>query len=115
MDPCAAQEHVPIWVGGRTVRSLRRAAQLADGWCPFAVAPSQAKQWLDQMELPPNFEVVLPPGAHLDPINDPNRAKEILAETEASGATIISVVHATETLDEYLEYLEAVATIKDKE
>ena len=26
VDPSAVQEHVPIWVGGRTVRSLRRAA-----------------------------------------------------------------------------------------
>ena len=26
VDPCAVQEHVPIWVGGRTLRSLRRAA-----------------------------------------------------------------------------------------
>jgi len=115
VDPCAAQEHVPIWVGGRTVRSLRRAAQLADGWCPIAVAPAQAKKWLGQMELPPNFEVVLPPVTHLDPINDPNRTQEILAETEAAGATIVSVGHATETFDEYLEYLEALATIQQKE
>jgi probable F420-dependent oxidoreductase len=26
VDPCAVQEHVPIWIGGRTLRSLRRAA-----------------------------------------------------------------------------------------
>ena len=37
VDPCAVQEHLPIWVGGRTLRSVRRAATLADGWCPFAV------------------------------------------------------------------------------
>jgi hypothetical protein len=115
VEPCAVQEHVPIWVGGRTARSLRRAAQLADGWCPFAVAPAQAEQWLGQLELPSNFEVVLPPAAHLDPINEPDRTQEILAQTEAAGATIVSVVHATETLDEYLEYLEALATIKEKE
>jgi probable F420-dependent oxidoreductase len=115
VDPSAVQEHVPIWVGGRTVRSLRRAAALADGWCPFAVAPAQAEQWLGQIELPANFEVVLPPVTHLDPINEPNRAREILAETEAAGATIVSVVHAAETLDEYLEYLEALTTIKEKE
>ena len=90
-------------------------ATLADGWCPFAVAPAQAEQWLGQIELPANFEVVLPPVAHLDPINEPNRAREILAETEAAGATIVSVVHAAETLDEYLEYLEALTTIKEKE
>lgn len=114
VEPCAVQEHVPIWVGGRTVRSLRRAAQLADGWCPFAVAPDQAGRWLSQVELPPGFEVVLPPATRLDPINEPDRAQEILAKTEAAGASIVSVVHASETLDEYLEYLEALTTIKEK-
>jgi probable F420-dependent oxidoreductase len=114
VEPCAVQEHVTIWVGGRTVRSLRRAAQLADGWCPFAVAPDQAERWLSQVELPLGFEVVLPPATHLDPINEPDRAQEILAKTEAAGASIVSVVHASETLDQYLEYLEALTTIKEK-
>ena len=65
VDPCAVQERVPIWVGGRTLRSVRRAATLADGWCPFAVTPAQADEWLRQVELPPNFDVVLPPTARL--------------------------------------------------
>ena len=33
VDPCALQPHMPIWIGGRTKRSLRRAVTLADGWC----------------------------------------------------------------------------------
>ena len=37
VDPCALQPHMPIWIGGRTKRSLRRALTLADGWCPFGV------------------------------------------------------------------------------
>ena len=42
VDPCGLQEHVPLWVGGRTQRSLRRAVALGDGWCPFAVSPRRA-------------------------------------------------------------------------
>ena len=38
VDPCALQPHMPIWVGGRTKRSLRRAVTLAEGWCPFYVS-----------------------------------------------------------------------------
>ena len=38
VDPCALQPHMPIWIGGRTKRSLRRAVTLADGWCPFYVS-----------------------------------------------------------------------------
>jgi probable F420-dependent oxidoreductase len=115
VDPTAVQEHLPIWVGGRTLRSLRRAVNLADGWCPFAVTPTQAAQWLGQIELPPTFEVVLPPVARLDPINEPTRTLEILTETAAAGATIVSIGHATETLGEYLEYIEALATVQPKE
>ena len=39
MDPCARQSAVPLWIGGRTARSLRRAVDLGDGWVPFAIRP----------------------------------------------------------------------------
>ena len=87
VDPCAVQDRVPIWVGGRTLRSLRRAASLADGWCPFSVPPAQAQEWLRRVELPPKFDVVLPPAGRLDPIGEPERTLEVLAATAAAGAT----------------------------
>jgi probable F420-dependent oxidoreductase len=111
VDPCAVQEHVPIWVGGRTLRSLRRAAALADGWCPFAVAPAQAEEWLRQVEIPPAFEVVLPPAGRLDPIAEPGRTQDILAATERAGATTVSAGRPHDTLEQYLEYLEALAAL----
>ena len=37
LDPCARQSSVPLWIGGRTARSLRRAVELADGWVPFGI------------------------------------------------------------------------------
>lgn len=111
VDPCAVQDRVPIWTGGRTLRSLRRAAELAEGWTPFALSPDQANRWLDQVELPEHFDVVLPPAEPLDPIAEPARALDILAATETAGATIVSVGRAHDTLAEYLEYLEALATV----
>jgi hypothetical protein len=102
---------VPLWVGGRTLRSLRRAAALADGWCPFATPPAQAAEWLRQVEPPPGFDVVLHPTARLDPVNEPGRTQEILAETEAHGATIVSCSFKKQSLSEYLETLEALATV----
>ena len=48
LDPCAQQDHVPIWVGGRTARSLRRAVELADGWCPFGLGPDEIAAMLDR-------------------------------------------------------------------
>ena len=37
VDPCGVQQTVPLWIGGRTARSLRRAVELADGWAPFGL------------------------------------------------------------------------------
>src|SRR5262249_53727091 len=71
VDPCAVQEHVPIWIGGRTPRSLRRAVTLADGWAPFNVSLANARDWLGRFDIGPEFEVVLPPPAPLDPIDEP--------------------------------------------
>jgi probable F420-dependent oxidoreductase len=111
VDPCAVQERVPLWVGGRTLRSVRRAATLADGWCPFAVTHAQAEEWLRQVELPPNFDVVLPPTARLDPIKQPDKTQDVLAATAAAGATIVAVGGRHETLGEYLEHIEALAEV----
>jgi probable F420-dependent oxidoreductase len=111
VDPCAVQDRVPIWTGGRTLRSLRRAVALADGWTPFAVTAEQATQWLDQVDRPTHFDVVLHPVAQLNPLREPARAQEILADTVKAGATVVSVGRAHDTLAEYLEYLEAVAAL----
>src|SRR4051794_32982181 len=41
VDPCGVQERIPIWLGGRTPRSLRRALALGDGWDPFGLDVGQ--------------------------------------------------------------------------
>jgi probable F420-dependent oxidoreductase len=112
VDPCAVQEHVPIWVGGRTLRSLRRAAALADGWCPFAVPPAQAAEWLQLVDVPPGFEVVLPPTERLDPVNEPSRTQEVLGQTAAFGATIIMAGFASTSLEHYLEQLGELVAVR---
>lgn len=111
VDPCAVQPRVPIWIGGRTPRSLRRAVTLADGWAPFNVSLAQAREWLDRFDIPPGFEVVLGPAHRLDPINDPDRARDLIAETVAHGATIVSVGFKHTSLQHYLENLHAIAEL----
>ncbi|WP_068181145.1 LLM class F420-dependent oxidoreductase [Mycobacterium sp. UM_CSW] len=112
VDPCAVQERVPIWIGGRTLRSLRRAATLADGWAPFNVSPQQVREWLGRFDLPPGFEVVLPPSAPLDPINEPERTRDVLGELGAHGATIVSAIFKDASLQQYLDNLAALAELK---
>jgi probable F420-dependent oxidoreductase len=111
VDPCALQDRVPIWIGGRSLRSLRRAATLADGWAPFNVSLRQVRDWLGRFELRPGFEVVLPPPAPLDPINEPERTRDALAEITAHGATIVSATFTHTSLQHYLENLAALAEL----
>lgn len=111
VDPCAVQQHVPIWVGGRTLRSLRRAVTLADGWTPFGVSLHQARDWLGRFELRPSFEVVLTPATQLDPIGEPQRTRDMLAEMSEHGATTIAATFVHTCLQHYLESLQALAEL----
>ncbi len=113
IDPTAVQDRVPIWVGGRTLRSLRRAVALADGWNPFAVTGEQVRTWLDRVEPPADFDVVLPTVATLDPLGDPDPTREALAATAGCGATIAYPRFAHHSLAHYLECLEALAELHD--
>jgi probable F420-dependent oxidoreductase len=111
VDPCAVQDRVPIWVGGRTLRSLRRACRLGDGWCPFGISLVTAKDWLSRVETPSPFEVVLRAARLLDAIADPGRVEDALVEAVESGATIISCRFPHNSVSEYLEKLEALADL----
>ena len=114
VDPSAIQEHVPIWVGGRTRRSLRRAVHLADGWCPFGVSAAQASDWLRTSELPVGFEVRLSPENPLDPMGEPAAATEALGVLGQSGATIVEARVVHHSLAHYLEQLEALAHLRSE-
>lgn len=111
VDPCAVQPHVPIWVGGRTLRSLRRAVSLADGWCPFNVTLGQAAEWLQKVDIPTGFEVILQPSQRLDPINEPRQTQDLLADAAAHGATIVPAAFAHSSVQEYLENLQALVEV----
>src|ERR1700756_547913 len=98
-------------MAGRPRRSRRRAATLADGWAPFNVSLQQVRDWLGRFELQPGFEVVLPPAAPLDPINEPERTRDVLGNTAAHGVTIVSAMFTHTSLRHYLENLQALAEL----
>jgi probable F420-dependent oxidoreductase len=113
VDPCALQSHMPIWVGGRTKRSLRRALTLADGWCPFAVSVDTAAEWLSSRDVPDGFEVVLPADRPLDPVGNPEETKQTLEKMAAVGTTTVFAYFRHESFDHYLEQLHALAELHD--
>jgi probable F420-dependent oxidoreductase len=107
--PCAIQPHVPLWVGGRTRRSLRRAVALADGWAPFAVSAAEVAAWLAGVELPDGFEVVISPERALDPSDGASACTDALGALAAAGTTIVAARVVHHSLAHYLEQLEALA------
>jgi probable F420-dependent oxidoreductase len=118
VDPCAQQPRVPIWVGGRTARSLRRAIALADGWTPFGLAPAdlgamlararESEAWTAR-ETP--LDIALAPERALDPAGDPVQARARVDELVDAGATIVNLRFLSHSLDHYREQLDAMARL----
>jgi probable F420-dependent oxidoreductase len=115
VDPCALQPHMPIWIGGRTKRSLRRAVTLADGWCPFYVSIDTAAEWLQSFELPADFEVVMPAEKPLDPVGEPEVTRDILTTMAAGGTTILSARFVHHSLAHYLEQIHALIELNEEQ
>ncbi|TYQ10316.1 UNVERIFIED_ORG: putative F420-dependent oxidoreductase [Gordonia westfalica J30] len=109
VEPCAVQQRVPIWVGGRTSRSLRRAVELGDGWVPFGLGRSRLREMLDAVEIPHGFEVVLGAGP-LDPEDAEGTAAE-LEKTRSAGATIVGVTIRASSADHYIGQLRRLAEL----
>lgn len=108
--PRPVQAAVPIWVGGRTRRSLTRAVTRADGWMPFGLDPAQLQQMIARVDLPEGFDLVLSPGT-LDPVGHPDHATEALTELERVGATVAQVRLWSTDASHHLDQLAALATI----
>lgn len=113
VDPCAVQARVPIWIGGRSRRSLQRAAAHAQGWVPFGLALGELSQLLGEFELPGDFEVVLSAGRPLDPVGQPDQVRHALERVTAAGATIVGASLAAESAGHYVEQLHALASLRD--
>ncbi|MEV5829570.1 TIGR03619 family F420-dependent LLM class oxidoreductase [Spirillospora sp. NPDC052242] len=106
VEPHAVQEHVPIWIGGRTARSLRRALN-ADGWVPFGLALDDLAKMLADADVPAGFDVVLGPSRPLDPVADPGAAAAALVRLRDAGATVAGVRLVSASPDHYREQLAA--------
>ncbi|TFV64315.1 LLM class F420-dependent oxidoreductase [Geodermatophilus sp. DF01-2] len=111
VEPHAQQGRVPLWIGGRTLKSLRRAVTVGDGWVPFGLSFDELADLLGAVDVPAGFEVVLSAGRSLDPIGNPDRTREALARPRAAGATTVNVALAADSADHYCAQLEALAQL----
>lgn len=111
VEPHAQQQRVPLWIGGRTQRSLRRAAAMGDGWVPFGLSSDELAAMLAATEVPDGFDVVLSAGRALDPIGDADRAHRALDRPREAGATTVNIALAAESSGHYCEQLHALAEL----
>jgi probable F420-dependent oxidoreductase len=105
--PHAVQRPVPLWIGGRTLRSLHRAVAHGDGWVPFGLRLDEVPALLRRAAPPPGFEVVLPAGRPLDPVGDPERTLRALRRCAEAGATVAGASIAADSVGHYCEQLAA--------
>jgi len=118
VDPHARQAHVPMWVGGRTARSLRRAVELGDGWAPFGLRTVELGEMLARARetaawaartMP--LAVVLQNEHPLDPLTEPERVAEQFARFTEIGATGVNVRFVHHSPAHYAEQLAALAEV----
>lgn len=118
VDPCARQAVVPLWIGGRTGRSLRRATCLADGWCPFSLranevaamltAARESSEWASRQRP---LEVLLQNGRPFDPAGDPDAVGHAVDRLVDAGATGLQLRLVHHSRAHYIEQLQAFAEL----
>jgi probable F420-dependent oxidoreductase len=118
IEPHAAQARMPLWLGGRTPRSLRRALMYGDGWDPFGLTYDQlrsllqgAREWPQWREHEGEFELVLAPEESFDVRTAAGLANavEVVERYAGIGATALNLRFMHATLATYLDSLERFA------
>ncbi len=115
VDPCAVQPHVPMWVGGRTFRSLRRAVDLGDGWAPFGLRTADLASMLARVDPPAGFEIMVQNEHPLDPLGEPERVAEQLGRFAEIGATGVNVRFVHHSPAHYREQLAALVAVAPRD
>lgn len=119
VDPTAVQDPVPVWIGGQSRRSLRRAVELGDGWVPFALEPEEVRDLLAEARegaawerRDQDLDVGLAPEPPLDPLADgADRVTEVIERHRECSATLLNLRFRSDSLEHHLDQLEAFAGI----
>ena len=118
LDPVALQERVPMWVGGRTARSLRRATELGDGWCPFGLSFDELDTMITAARSTDAWhrrtaplDLVLQAPRAFDPLGDRDATTAGLRALHDAGATVVSLRLVHRSRSHYIEQLEAMIEV----
>lgn len=118
VDPCAQQVHLPIWLGGRTLRSLRRALRYGDGWDPFGLSLSEldamlarARAWPEWSQRDGAFDLAFAPERpfELGSESSLEAARATVRRYAALGATGLNLQFVSRSPEHFTEQLELFA------
>jgi alkanesulfonate monooxygenase SsuD/methylene tetrahydromethanopterin reductase-like flavin-dependent oxidoreductase (luciferase family) len=114
VEPHAARTDLPIWIGGRTRRSLRRAIALGDGWTPFALSLDDIADALRWGRSLPEWErrdrgLAVMVSAGVDPLRDRDGTERTLERARVAGVTHVGAGIQADSPQHYVEQLEALA------
>jgi probable F420-dependent oxidoreductase len=116
IDPHGVQSEIPLWVGGRTARSLRRAAELGDGWAPFGLRTDDIAAMVESARATPAWtgrkrpiDVLLQNEHPLDPLGERDAVRAQVDRMVAAGATGINLRFVHHSRDHYLDQMAAFA------
>ena len=118
VEPSGLERAVPIWVGGRTRRSLRRALELGDAWMPFGFKLPELTSMLADPQISRGLQVyadtqgrpldlIFAPEPPIDPLGDPEGTLSFLESYVGLGATGFSLRFDHHSLAHYCEEMEA--------
>ena len=121
VEPCAMQQDVAIWIGGRTARSLRRAVELADGWVPFGITTTEAATMLNDQSHTDAWhsritpvEVWLQAEHAIDPLDDPAGTTIELARLREAGATGTNLRVVHHSAAHYIDQIATLVSLNDR-
>jgi probable F420-dependent oxidoreductase len=114
VDPTTTRADVPIWIGGQSARSLRRAVELAEAWAPFALNRTDIAALLERARASEawghrtaDLEVIVQPTPALDPAGDPDGTRARVDRLREAGITGLAVRFVHHSPDHYCEQLAA--------
>jgi probable F420-dependent oxidoreductase len=113
VEPHSIQTDMPIWIGGRTYRSLRRAIELGDGWVPFGLPVHEMEAMLDRARATDGWAARTTPleialqSSILDPIGDPDGTRGRLERLQEIGTTVVETRVKNDSVEECLDQLTA--------
>ena len=113
VDPAAMRTEVPIWIGGRGARSLRRAVELGDCWAPFGLKTDEIENLLREARATPAWKVRAKPldiAVKPEPMDPLGNRAAVVAELEryaGIGVTVLNAPFVHRSLDHYCEQLAA--------